>query len=137
MNKKNDKYMELIERIKIIQPKISNPQRLTLKITQSVECLSQKKSCNKTLTVIFLVSSIAASFLIGLFVCEQFLSPSKTEYKSSNIAPVYMLPASDKNIYIEKSTALIEINNWMRSKHERQKRQKSFYSNIISKYKIL
>ena len=122
MNKQNDKYTELVNRIKATQVKISEPQKLTEKTMQAVEVLSQRKS-HTILRIVSLTSSIAASFFIGLFVFEQFLPQNNAENRIS------------EPIFIEKTT-FTDLNALMQQKKERQKKQQTFNS-IINKYKTL
>ena len=137
MNNENDKYTELINRIKAEQVKLSNPQALTSRIMRDIELLSKKKIYDKTLRVISLISSFAALLLVGLFVFEQFShSPNMEEYKSSNRTVNSVLSNYNTNGYIENSNDLNELNKLIQIKKERQKRQKTFYL-IINKYKIL
>jgi len=162
MNTENEKYTELISRVKHSQLILSEPQRLTSTVMQRIELLQKKKtsqrhcgldpqspennafnkemlkqvqhdggvfrkSYNKILPIISLTSSIAASFLIGFFVFEQFLFMENNEYENST--PI--LPITAKNVSIEKPASLSEFNNLIRAKKEQQ----IFYSNIINHYK--
>jgi len=179
MNTENEKYTELISRVKHSQPILSEPQRLTSTVMQRIELLPKKKtkqrhcgiphhvrndgnssqrhcgldpqspennafnkemlkqvthdggafkkSYNKILPIVSLTSSIAASFLIGFFVFEQFLFMENNEYENST--PI--LPITAKNVSIEKPASLSEFNNLIRAKKEQQ----IFYSNIINHYK--
>jgi hypothetical protein len=130
MNSKTDKYTELIERIKATQAKISDPQKLTLKTMHSIELSLQKKSNNKTLSIVSWASSIAASLLIGLFVFEQLTAPTEMAFTSSKIMPVYI--SEDNNM--EKPTTINDFKQLLNNKIERQKKQQNFNS-IINKYK--
>jgi hypothetical protein len=123
MNTEKDIYSELINRIKVSQPTISDPQGLTSATMQRIEHLSKKKNDSKILHIMSLTSSIAASLLIGLFVFEQFTPPTNTETNTSTAMPVYNVSICSINDYIE----------FMQIKKERQK----LYSNLINKYKNL
>jgi hypothetical protein len=129
MNAENDTYTELISRIKAAKPILSEPQKFTSATMQRIELLSKKKNHNKILRIISVTSSIAASFLIGLFIFEQSLPLENNQYHSSTVT--FILPVAEKNVYIEKPTSLNEFNNLIRDKREQQ----IFYSNIINKYK--
>jgi hypothetical protein len=133
MNTENDKYTELISRIKTSQPILSDPQRLTSTTMQRIELLSKKKSHNRILSIVSITSSIAASLFIGLFVFEQFLPLENSEYEHSTVSAGYILPVPNKIVYIGKSAPLSEFSNLIRTKKEQQ----IFYSNIINKYKTL
>jgi hypothetical protein len=133
---KNEKYMELLDQIKVLQPTIVDSERLTANIMQSIEKMPQKRIRKQTLTVVSWTSSIAASLLIGLFLFEQVMIPTSNELKTLAL-PVYSRTVLCKNINIEKQTTLTNFNDWIDLKKERQKRQQAFYIGIINKHKIL
>jgi len=137
MNNDKDKYAELIDRIKVWQPQISDPQRLISRTMDSVETLSKKKRGNKILAVISLASSIAASILIGLFLFETFLPLKSEELKSSKVASVYAAPALMENMNIEKPKTLSEFNKILSIKKQRRQEQRALYLSLIDKYKNL
>ena len=128
-NNNDDKYSELINQIKALEVKLSNPQQLADKTISRIELLEKKKKENKILPLISLISSIAASLLIGLFVFEQYFLPLNMEDKSLNATSF-----SDKTVYFEKSNSFNDFDKCLQIKKSQQKRQ-SLYTNIINKYK--
>ena len=133
MSSENDKYTALIGRIKASQPALSDPQGLVSKTMSRIELLSKKKSPNKVLNIISITSSIAASFLIGLFVFEQFLPMENEEYNRSNIRTAPTLSVSYDNIQTKKPATWNEFYDLIRTKQQQQ----AFYTNLINKYKTL
>jgi hypothetical protein len=131
------KYAEIIGKIKELQPSISDPQKLTSKTMNSIELLSKKKNHSQMLTIISWISSIAASFLVGLFLFEYFLSYENVEYKNSKISTNYYIPVYEINMDNERSIGWSEINQIILHKNDRQKKLLSFYSNLINKHKTL
>ena len=130
MNTKDDKYSELINQIKTLDVKLSNPQKLASRIISDIELLPKKKNNDKILRIISLMSSIAASLLIGLFVFEQYFLPLNMEDKSLNATSFPY-----KSVYFEKSNPLNDFEKWIQIKECQQKRQ-NLYLNIINKHKI-
>ena len=137
MNNVEDKYTEIIDRIKVLQPQISDPQRLISKTMDSVEMLSKKKKGNKILTVLSFASSIAASVLIGLFLFETYLPLQDKEIQSSKTASVRVMPALMENMNMENSMTLSEINKIINIKKQRRQEQRALYLSLIDKYKNL
>ena len=133
MNNDKDKYAELIDRMKTLQPQIPDPQRLISKTMDSIEIISKRKDQNKILTFVSISSSIAASFLIGMFLFEMLLLPKNNEFTSSKIMPVNIMPALEGN----NPTTLSEFSKILIIRKERQIEQRALYSNFINKYKIL
>jgi len=133
MNNDKDKYAELVDRIKTLQPQIPDPQRLISKTMDSIEIISKRKDQNKILTFVSISSSIAASFLIGMFLFEMLLLPKNNEFTSSKIMPVNITPALEGN----NPTTLSEFSKILIIRKERQIEQRALYSNFINKYKIL
>jgi hypothetical protein len=133
MKNENEKYEEIVAHIQTLQPIIPDPERLTAKIMQRIEKVPQKKSPNKTLLIVSWTTSIAASFLIGLFLFEQFALPTNPKFMSSNLPDIYTHSFLHKNT--KTATTLTDFNDWIRVKTERQKRQQAFYSSVITKYK--
>ena len=132
MNNAEDKYTEIIDRIKVLQPQTPDPQRLISKTMDSIEMLSEKKRGNKILTVLSLSSSIAASVLIGLFLFETYSPLQDKELRSSKTASVHVMPAMMQN-----PTTLSEINKILRVKKQRQQEQRTLYLSLIDKHKNL
>jgi hypothetical protein len=135
MKNENEKYAEIVAQIKRMQPIIPDTERLTTDIMQRIEGSSQKKTPNKTLTIVSWTTSIAASILIGLFLFEQFTLPTNSKLTNSKLPDNYIHSFLHKNV--ETETAITDFNDWIRVKMERQKRQQALYSNIINKHKIL
>lgn len=129
MNSGKDTYNDILNQIKALQPKIPDSQRLISKTMDSIEIVSKKKSGNKILTILSLSSSIAASLLIGLFLFEMFLLPENKELKSSQIPPVHVIPASEKNMDIENPMTLSEFRKTLNIK----KKQHSLYTSLVNK----
>jgi len=132
MNNAEDKYTEIIDQIKVLQPQMPDPQRLISKTMDSIEMLSKKKRGNKALTILSLSSSIAASVLIGLFLFETYSPLQDKELRSSKTASVHVMPAMMQN-----PTTLSEINKILRVKKQRQQEQRTLYLSLIDKHKNL
>jgi len=130
MNEK-DKYTELIDRVKAFQPNMPDSQSSIGHIMQSIEKVSQKKIPNKMLIIVSRISSIAAAFLILLFLFEQFTAPNKKDFTSSKQIPESIFYISEKN-NMEKPATMSDFNRLLSLKKERQKKQRDFYSNSSS-----
>ena len=134
MNSEDKKYNELIHQIKALEVKMPNSQDFTEKTMSAIELLPQKKSSNKFLSILSVTSSMAASFLIGLFVFEQLETPQNIEFTSSKIMPVSVSP-----IYKTNGEELLTMNDFnclLNSIKEQRKKQQSL-NLIINKYKTL
>ena len=136
MNNDKDKYTKLLDQIKALQPQLSDPQRLMSKTMDSVESLSKKKSGNKILKTISTASSIAASFLIGLFLFEMLFPPKTKEFTSSKIMPVYISPAFEKNVHIKNPMTLSDYSKILSIKTARRQEQRAFYSSLALRKKL-
>jgi len=137
MNNAEDKYTEIIDQIKALQPQIADPQRLISKTMNRVEMLSKKKRGNKVLAVLSFASSIAASVLIGLFLFETYLPLQDKELQSSKTASVYVAPALMENMNMENPLTLSEFNKILNTKKQRRQEQRTLYLSLIDKYKNL
>ena len=134
MNSEDKKYSELINQIKALEVNLPNPQDFTERTMSAIELLPKKKSSNTFLSIISITSSIAASFLIGLFVFEQFATPQNIEFTSSKIMPVSVSPISKTNG--EELLTMNDFNIILNSIKEQHKKRQSF-NLIINKYKTL
>ena len=137
MNSENEKYVEIVKRIKGIQPTISDPKGLTSKTMHRIEFMSKRKTHNKVYSIISLTSSIAASFLIGLFLFEFLYMNENVEFQSSKIISGYVLNRDESDLNFEKSIAMHEFANLLMIKQKQHKKQLSYYSKVINKHKIL
>ena len=126
MKTENEKYTELVEHIKRLQPVISDTEVFASKILQHIEDVPQKKFYSKTLTIVSWSSSIAASLLIGLFLFEYFKQPTTTGHTTCKRPSIY----THFNINDGNQT-LTDFNDWIHIKKERQKREQAYYSNKI------
>jgi hypothetical protein len=128
----NEKYNELIDRIKGIQPQMNDPQGFTTKTMQRIEFESNKKTPYALLRVITIASSIAASLLIGLFLFEHYSLPEKVNLNHSNYISINVnLPET------EGLTSIAAFHHYLSIKKEKQKNYRTLYSNIINKHQIL
>ncbi|MCL2652072.1 MAG: hypothetical protein FWD60_13755, partial [Candidatus Azobacteroides sp.] len=78
-------------------------------------------------------SSIAASFLIGMFLFEIFSPPKNKEFASTKITPVNITPALDENAIIKNPMTLRDFKKIVSMKQE----QRAFYSSLVNKNKLL
>lgn len=130
MNNDKDKYDELISRIKSMQPQIPDSQKLIFKTMDSIERLPKRRNYNKMLTFVSLSSSVAALFLMGIFIFEMHSPPKNEAFASSKIAPVI-----EKNRRMENPTTLSEFSKILSIKTARRQEQRAFYSSLVNKYK--
>lgn len=135
MKTKDQKYNELIRRIKTLKPALDDPGVLTSNILSAVEKLSDKPKINMTFMVlraVSWVSSIAAVLLLGIFLEGQFtpIVPPTQKTNVSNYGS-YSLTGGD----IEEGGTLDKINGIVREKRKLKKERKFFYANIANKYR--
>ena len=130
MSNKDEKYSEWIHQIKVLEIKLPNSQDFTSKTMSAIELLPKKKNSNKWLNIISLTSSIAASFLVGLFLVEQFVMSPNIEITNSKIIPVSVSYIYEIN---REQLTTNDINSLLNSRKEKQKS----LNLIINKYKTL
>lgn len=121
MKTKDQKYNELIRRIKTLKPALDDPGVLTSNILSAVEKLSDKPKINMTFMVLRAVSwasSIAAVLLLGIFLEGQFtpIVPPTQKTNVSNYGS-YSLTGGD----IEEGGTLDKINGIVREKRKLKK----------------
>ncbi|MDR0205745.1 MAG: hypothetical protein LBI45_00565 [Bacteroidales bacterium] len=133
----NDLYIELTNKIKNLQPKISDSQILTANIMHNVERLKHKNKYYRILTVTSWSSSIAASLLIALFLFEQFLPQNNTKIENPQILSISTTTVYSIDINSEKTATFYDFNQFLRIKKERQQKHRRSYSYIIDKHQNL
>jgi len=131
----NDKYFEILGKIKELKPVISDPQALTEKTMLNIEQMSKRKNGIKTLTHFTRLSSIAASFLIGLFLFEHFGSNNNPEMNSSETT--FYSYISVNNIDTNKTLNRSDVFQCIHQKKTLQKKLQTFYSNVSNNNKNL
>ena len=130
----NDKYFEVLGKIKELKPAIPDPQALTAKTMINIERISKRKVRKKPLFYFTWVTSIAASFLLGLFLFEHFEYENDTEIKKSLPTPQSYVSGYDVNI--EKIQNWNDINYFVHKKIAQKNKLQSMYSTVIYKHKI-
>jgi hypothetical protein len=129
----NDKYFEFLGKIKELKPVISDSKALTAKTMLHIEQMSKRKNGIKTLTYFTRASSIAASFLIGLFLFEYFGHESDTEIKNSKQKHTNYASIFERGI--EKTQNRSDINLLITKKITQKNKLQSMYSNVINEHK--
>ena len=128
---KDQKYNELINRIKTEKPELDNPQMLTADILIAVEKIANNFRINRALRLISWASTTAAVLLIGLFLIERpssIIYPAqKTSYSNYNS---YTLTETE----IDGTATLNTINSIVRKKREYNRRLESFRISVANKY---
>lgn len=128
MNYKDEKYKKLIDNIKSKKPELDTPQNLTSEILSAIEMLPKKQVPNRYLRIVSWTSSVAAVFLLGLFLSERstpIASPSQKTYN-------YPLMSQ---INIEDVSKIDKLNEIVREKIKLRKERESFYANISTDIK--
>jgi len=131
----DEKYFEVLGKIRELKPVISDPQALTAKTMVNIEQMSKGKYGSKTLTRFTWVTSIAASFLIGLFLFEHFGSNNNPDINSSETA--FYSYISVNNIDTNKTLNRSDIFQCIHQKKTLQKKLQTFYSNVSNNNKNL
>lgn len=139
MKDKDQKYNELIGRIRSERPTPDNPQELTSEILSSIERLScdEKISSGRSmmempLKIIFRVSSVAAVLLISLFILER---------SAPVVSPVQSVSVSGYSSYssmdienIEKDEVRDVVSVVVRERQNQRRERRSFYEGIVNKH---
>ncbi|MCL2313430.1 MAG: hypothetical protein FWC41_13320 [Firmicutes bacterium] len=131
----NDKYFEILGKIRELKPVISDSQALTAKTMLNIEQMSKGKYGSKTLTRFNWATSIAASFLLGLFLFEHFGSNNNPETNSS--ATAFYRYVSGYNIDTNKTLNRSDVFQFIHQKKTLQKKLQTFYSNVSNNNKNL
>jgi len=131
----DEKYFEVLGKIKELKPVISDPQALTAKMMFNIERISKRNVSKKPLLYFTWVTSIAASFLIGLFLFEHFGSNNNPEMNSSGTD--FYSYVSVYNIDTNKTLNRSDVFQCIHQKKTLQKKLQTFYSNVSNNNKNL
>lgn len=109
MNKINDNTEKLIRQLQLGKPQLHNPEKLTENIMFALP--ERTKSINVILNRIRILSSVAAVFLLGLFIFQSndvethyFIQPSKIVQNSIKIEAL-------KSCYSQSDLSVVQIYN--------------------------
>ena len=134
MKNSDQKYDDLINRIKTVRPTLSDPQGLSAEIMSVIGELPDRTKPNRALKIVALGSSVAAILLFGVFLSEYSI-PQTTPYtKQINTSNNTFLPSIDINSDRGKENLYDTLNDIVREKREQREAREIFYETIINRH---
>ena len=130
----DQKYDNLINRIKTTSPPLSDPQELSTEIMSIIGKLPNRPKTSIVLKSIALTSSIAATLLLGVFLSEHLIAPAAPYTEQINISNNTLYSPVDFNSDRDNDNSLSHLNNIIREKREQREARETFYATIINKY---
>ncbi len=128
MDNQNEKYNELVSRIKSEGLLLDDSQAMISEIMNCIEEMPDKQKRNRSFSLFYWVSNVAAVLVLGLFVLETSTSiPKQTCEKSVSEHIPYSLVETN----VREDVTSGEINDLLKERRERQKMIQSFYMGIV------
>lgn len=131
MNDKDRKYEEMLNRIKAQSPVPNDPQGLSDEIMSEVRRTPNQGKTNEALKRVAMVSSVAATLLLGLFM-TQHTTPKTVHPSETNVSSYSSY--SEATINGKEGSTLEIVNQMIKERKEWNKKQAALYKGISNKY---
>lgn len=131
MNDRDRKYEKMLNRIKAQSPAPNDPQGLSDEIMSAVRRTPNQGKTNEVLKRVAMVSSVAATLLLGLFM-TQHTTPKTVNTSETNVS-IYS-SYSEATINGKEGSTLEIVNQMIKERKEWNKKQTALYKGISNKY---
>lgn len=131
MTSREERYNRLIARLKTSEPTLSDSSVLLADILASAEASAVQKQSDKSVKLLMWVTSVAAIWLMGLFLFQQ-ITPVDTPEKSVPYPVTIRLP--DFTSGSESGSLSSELHSLILSKRKRQKERDATYLRLLNQY---
>lgn len=132
MKDRDQKYEEILNRIKTQSPTLHDPQGLSAEIMSTVRRTPNQGKTNEVLKRVAMISSVAATLLLGLFMTQHTTQKTANAYRTdvSNYSNY-----SEATIKGKEENTLEIVNRMIRERKEWDKKQATLYERISNRYK--
>lgn len=131
MNDRDRKYEEMLNRIKAQSPVPNDPKGLSDEIMSAVRRTPNQGKTNEALKRVAMVSSVAATLLLGLFM-TQHTTPKTVNTSETNVLSYSSY--SEATINGKEGSTLEIVNQMIKERKEWNKKQAALYEGISNRY---
>ena len=131
MNDRDRKYEKMLNRIKAQSPAPNDPQGLSDEIMSAVRRTPNQGKTNEVLKRVAMVSSVAATLLLGLFM-TQHTTPKTVNPSETNVSSYSSY--SEATINGKEGSTLEIVNQMIKERKEWNKKQSALYEGISNRY---
>lgn len=131
MNDRDRKYEKMLNRIKAQSPAPNDPQGLSDEIMSAVRRTPNQGKTNEVLKRVAMVSSVAATLLLGLFM-TQHTTPKTVNTSETNVLSYSSY--SEATINGKEGSTLEIVNQMIKERKEWNKKQAALYKGISNRY---
>ncbi|MFV0398615.1 MAG: hypothetical protein ACK5JU_11480 [Bacteroidales bacterium] len=131
MNDRDRKYEKMLNRIKVQSPAPNDPQGLSDEIMSAVRRTPNQGKTNEVLKRVAMVSSVAATLLLGLFM-TQHTTPKTVNTSETNVSSYSSY--SEATINGKEGSTLEIVNQMIKERKEWNKKQAALYKGISNRY---